>query len=121
MVAIPVFNADAMIKLMAHDWLGNYRELKSCVENAVVCCTGNTITASDLHITPVESDTPPEDDKGKLIFYLDKFCGKKVDVMKALGITAPTLDKRLKKYGIDYKLFKKKKERKPRKKTTAYK
>lgn len=70
----------------------------------------------DLHITPVESDTLPEDDKGKLIFYLDKFCGKKVDVMKALGITAPTLDKRLKKYGIDYKLFKKKKERKPRKK-----
>ncbi len=41
--------------------------------------------------------------------------------MKALGITAPTLDKRLKKYGIDYKLFKKKKERKPRKKTTASK
>ena len=55
---------------------------------------------------------------GKLIFYLDKFCGKKVDVMKALGITAPTLDKRLEKYGIDYKLFKKKKkkERKSRKK-----
>ena len=120
-VAMPVFNADAMIKLMSHDWLGNYRELKSCVENAVVCCAGDTITASDLHITPVESDTLPEDDKGKLIFYLDKFCGKKVDVMKALGITAPTLDKRLKKYGIDYKLFKKKKERKPRKKTTASK
>lgn len=71
---------------------------------------------ASLCITPVESDTIPEDDKGKLIFYLDKFCGKKVDVMKALGITAPTLDKRLEKYGIDYKLFKKKKERKPRKK-----
>ena len=36
--------------------------------------------------------------------------------MKALNITAPTLDRRLEKYGIDYKLFKKKKERKSRKK-----
>lgn len=31
--------------------------------------------------------------------------------MKALGITAPTLDKWLKDESIDYKLFKKKKER----------
>jgi hypothetical protein len=31
--------------------------------------------------------------------------------MKALGISAPTLDKWLNDEGIDYKLFKKKKER----------
>lgn len=31
--------------------------------------------------------------------------------MQALGITAPTLDKWLKDESIDYKLFKKKKER----------
>ena len=52
-----------------------------------------------------------DDRRGKLIFYLNKFNGKKVDVMKALGITAPTLDKWLKDESIDYKLFKKKKER----------
>ena len=38
---------------------------------------------------------------------------KEIDVMKALGITAPTLDKRLKKYGIDYKLFKKRRSASP--------
>lgn len=113
---MPVLDTSAKIKLSSHDWLGNYRELKSCIENAVICSKGGVITADDLNITPIDKNTPPEDDKGKLIFYCEKFNGKKVDIMKALNITAPTLDKRLEKYGIDYKLFKKKKERKPRKK-----
>lgn len=108
----PVIDSGAILKITSHNWPGNYRELKNCIENAVSCCTNGHIKAEDLNI-PIQANTEyvPADRRGKLIFYLTKYNGKKVDVMKALGITAPTLDKWLKDESIDYKLFKKKKER----------
>ena len=56
---MPVLDTSAKIKLSSHDWLGNYRELKSCIENAVICCKGGVITADDLNITPIDKNTPP--------------------------------------------------------------
>lgn len=103
----PTLETCAVIKISSHSWPGNYRELKSCIENAVICCKDGVIRGCNLNITvPGTDDDVPEDDKGKLIYYLTKFKGKKVLVMEALGITAPTLNKRLKLYNIDYKLFK---------------
>lgn len=111
----PVIDSDAILKITSHSWPGNYRELKNCIENAVSCCTDGQIKAEDLNIPPqANAENIPTDRRGKLIFYLTKYNGKKIDVMNALGITAPTLDKWLKDEGIDYKLFKKKKERKPK-------
>ena len=109
---IPVIDSGAILKITSHNWPGNYRELKNCIENAVSCCTDGQIKAEDLNIPPqANTENIPTDRRGKLIFYLTKYNGKKVDVMQALGITAPTLDKWLKDESIDYKLFKKKKER----------
>ncbi|OKY98697.1 MAG: hypothetical protein BHV67_06165 [Bacteroidales bacterium 43_36] len=54
----------------------------------------------------------PEDERRQLIHLLTKFNGKKVRVMEAMGITAPTLDRKLKLYGINYKLFKPTKKKK---------
>lgn len=110
---IPSLERSAIIKISAHDWPGNYRELKSCIENAVICCEGKKIRDLDLNIT--NCDKLPEDEKGQLIFFLTKHKGKKVLVMKDMGITAPTLDKKLKHHGIDYKIFKPVKERKTKK------
>lgn len=110
---IPSLERSAIIKISAHDWPGNYRELKSCIENAVICCEGRKIRDIDLNIT--DCDKLPEDEKGQLIFFLTKHKGKKVLVMKDMGITAPTLDKKLKHHGIDYKIFKPVKERKTKK------
>ncbi len=108
----PVIDSDAILKITSHNWPGNYRELRNCIENAVSCCSDGQIKAEDLNIRQqTNTEDIPDDRRGKLIFYLNKFNGKKVDVMKALGITAPTLDKWLNDEGIDYKLFKKKKER----------
>lgn len=108
----PVFDSGAILKITSHNWPGNYRELKNCIENAVSCCSDGQIRAEDLNISPqANRESIPTDRRGKLIFYLTKYNGKKVDVMQALGITAPTLDKWLKDESIDYKLFKKKKER----------
>lgn len=108
----PVIDSDAILKITSHNWPGNYRELRNCIENAVSCCADGQIKAKDLNIhKQTNLEDVPDDRRGKLIFFLNKYNGKKVDVMKALGITAPTLDKWLKDEGIDYKLFKKKKER----------
>ncbi len=40
-----------------------------------------------------------------------KIKGKKILVREAMGISAPTLDQKLKLHGIDYKLYKRRKER----------
>lgn len=112
-VDIPEMESCAIIKISSHDWPGNYRELKNCIENAVVCCTDGKIKGSNLNITVSDNGEGfPDDDRGRLIFFLTKFRGKKVSIMKAMKITAPTLDKKLKRYGIDYKLFKPKKKMK---------
>ena len=107
---IPSLERSAIIKISAHDWPGNYRELKSCIENAVICCEDKKIRDCNLNIT--NGDKLPEDEKGQLIFFLTKHKGKKVLVMKDMGITAPTLDKKLKLHSIDYKLFKPTKKKK---------
>lgn len=108
----PAFDFGAILKITSHNWPGNYRELKNCIENAVSCCSDGQIRAEDLNIqSQANTESIPADRRGKLIFYLTKYNGKKVDVMRAIGITAPTLDKWLKDESIDYKLFRKKKER----------
>lgn len=113
-VNIPSMEQSAIIKISAHDWPGNYRELKSCIENAVICCEDGKIRGTDLKITRTNNgENLPEDERGQLIHLLTKFNGKKVRVMEAMGITAPTLDRKLKLYCIDYKLFKPTKKKKP--------
>ena len=70
---------------------------------------------NNLNITVSDNgEGLPEDEKGQLIYFLTKFNGKKISVMQAMKITAPTLDKKLKRHGIDYKLFKPKTKSKPK-------
>ena len=38
----------ARVRLYAYDWPGNIRELRNCIESAVVMCQSNTITVDDL-------------------------------------------------------------------------
>ena len=114
-VDIPVMESCAIIKISAHDWPGNYRELKSCIENAVICCTNGRIRGCNLNITVSDNgEGLPDDEKGQLIYFLTKFNGKKISVMQAMKITAPTLDKKLERHGINYKLFKPKAKSKPK-------
>lgn len=110
---IPKLAEGAQYKLYTHTWPGNYRELKSCLESAVASCSHGIIEADDLKISLADDEKElPTDRRGLLMFYLDKFNGKKVDVMRAMETTRPTLDKWLADYDIDYKEFKKK--RKPK-------
>lgn len=42
------FDNRSKAAMMKYDWPGNIRELKNCVESAVVMCTGNEIKIEDL-------------------------------------------------------------------------
>ena len=44
----PVFNKDAMRKLLTHEWPGNIRELRHLLERTLLIAENNTITAQDL-------------------------------------------------------------------------
>lgn len=111
-VMFPKLGPCAIIKISSHNWPGNYRELKSCIENAVICCNDGVIRGSDLKITRRDtSGSVPNDERGKLIYYLMRYSGKRILVREAMGISAPTLDKKLKLHGIDYKLYKRRRER----------
>lgn len=50
----------AVERLMSWPWKGNVRELKRCLENAVILADGNTILAQDLRLTGRASLTPPD-------------------------------------------------------------
>jgi len=46
--SIESINEKARSRLYAYDWPGNIRELRNCIESAVVMCQSNTITVDDL-------------------------------------------------------------------------
>jgi acetoacetate metabolism regulatory protein atoC len=98
--------------LYAYDWPGNIRELKNCIESAVVMSSGNTIQLNDL---PAEVTQTSE---GKnLCFPLGtKFAdvekeliaqtlawqrGNKTKTADVLGIGRKTLHRKLEEYKID--------------------
>jgi len=51
-------NEKARSRLYAYEWPGNIRELRNCMESAVVMCQSNVITVDDL--PPVLRNTPDE-------------------------------------------------------------
>ncbi|MCL1992823.1 MAG: sigma-54 dependent transcriptional regulator [Spirochaetes bacterium] len=46
--AIDGFHEKARLRLYGYEWPGNIRELRNCIENAVVMCRHNIITVEDL-------------------------------------------------------------------------
>lgn len=46
--AAPVFSADAIERLAAHDWPGNVRELRNLVDRALIFFSGQTVGAQDI-------------------------------------------------------------------------
>lgn len=113
----PELTPEAIVKLASHTWPGNYRELINCIETAVSRCVGGVIDVCHLNITPVtDNESLPNDERGLLVYMLQKYKGKKIEVASALSISRPTLDKRIKKHNLDVKLFKGLRQPKGRKK-----
>jgi len=95
--------------LLYYSWPGNIRELKNCVERAVIMGNGDVLRADDLppHIrsggeavfAPAESLESVE--KSHIEQVLRNAGGVKSEAAKRLGITRQTLDNKIRKYKIE--------------------
>ena len=97
--------------LYKYDWPGNIRELRNCIESAVVMCGGNEITPEDLPPTVSASIAAPSitipvgttlDDAEKAIICenLAANKGNKSKTADILGIGRKTLHRKLQEYGV---------------------
>lgn len=101
------FSAAAELQLTACRWPGNIRELRSCLEKAVILSEGKVIDTLNLPAASTAADTCInasdnfDDVEEKTIrAAMSRYGGNISMVAKALGISRPTLYAKLKKYGI---------------------
>ncbi len=108
--SISGFFPEAENVLRAHNWPGNIRELRNCVERAVIFCDGENISEEDLPSQYLEySNFSKQEDiesimdnhNRKAIFKaLQENHGAKQKAADALNINRRTLYNRMKKLGL---------------------
>ncbi len=101
-------STEAMNCLLKHTWPGNVRELRSAIESAVIKCRGSVIQPGDL--PPEVFAGPPTaqlsvavngtDERQRLLHALRQTNGNRAAAARLLGISRPTLYRRLKEAGI---------------------
>ncbi|MBQ9630368.1 MAG: sigma-54-dependent Fis family transcriptional regulator, partial [Treponema sp.] len=106
------FDSKTRSILYNYDWPGNIRQLRNCVESAVVMCSSSEITVSDLPpsisgVKESESISLPTNitlDEAEKIIISESLAihkGNKSKTADALGIGRKTLHRKLQEYGID--------------------
>ncbi|GMO45578.1 MAG: sigma-54 dependent transcriptional regulator [Termitinemataceae bacterium] len=104
----------ARTKLFSYEWPGNIRELRNCIESAVVMCKGRLITESDL---PPTLRSSVDDgwirvpigitlDKAEEIVIRETLLannGNKSRASEVLNIGRKTLHRKLAEYGMEEK------------------
>ena len=104
---------DSREALCRYDWSGNIRELRNCIEKAVILSGGDVITPDDLQLSERYRHAPEgvpgddsvnctlEDMEIKMITNaLKKYEGNMSLVAKSLGITRQTLYNKMKRYNF---------------------
>ena len=112
---VPRLAGDARALIEAYPWPGNVRELLNVLKRAIVLLEGDTITATDLPVeirerrsaaTPaaepesLEVMTLREAEKRAVKAALEKTKGKKGAAAALLGISWPTLNRKIREYGL---------------------
>jgi DNA-binding NtrC family response regulator len=99
--------ADVMRTLMELPWKGNVRELENALTRAVILAKGDVILAENLPLGAPERPAFPaglvplsDVEKGYIQYVLDSTQGSKVRTSEILGISRPTLDKKIREYGL---------------------
>jgi transcriptional regulator with PAS, ATPase and Fis domain len=97
---------DGMDALYYHNWPGNIRELKHCMEKAVILSENTALGPEDFRIgkgnskTPTESNKLSEVEKFTVKKVLDKHRGNLTKAAKELGISRTTLYLKIEKHGL---------------------
>jgi transcriptional regulator with GAF, ATPase, and Fis domain len=94
--------------LLAYGWPGNIRELKNCIDRAVVLGDGEVIQREDLPsyvrtggtVIPVPPESLEGLEKSHILRVLRSTKWQKSETARILGISRQTLDNKLKKYKI---------------------
>jgi DNA-binding NtrC family response regulator len=110
----PLMHAETLAAFRSYRWPGNVRELRNVIERIVVLCDGPVVRVADLPLE-LQVDAPrtaadgegtlPEQvaalERRRIIETLRRARGRKVDAARVLGISRPTLDKKIREYEID--------------------
>ncbi len=110
----PEMSSEAIFLLKNYAWPGNIRELQNAMERTIVLFDNDEIREGDLpgdvrmpdfnaEAFPIRGslhDTLAIIEKKMLITAMKKAHFKKVDAARMLGISRPTLDKKIKVYNI---------------------
>lgn len=96
----------ALVRLNSYPWPGNIRELQHTIEKGVILCENNLITPWDLYLSQPED--PVYEKKLTLEEMELRMIRKELQaedqnlsvVARNLGISRPTLYKKMKKYGL---------------------
>jgi transcriptional regulator with PAS, ATPase and Fis domain len=107
----PVPDAELVAYLESHDWPGNVRQLRNCVESMFVLADGPTLTLDDLPAVVrnqrADGEVPfevPEDctldelARAAVSQALDRYGGNRTHAARSLGISVRTLQRRMKKW-----------------------
>ncbi len=102
------FSEDADAAVEAYSWPGNVRELENKIKGAVIMSDGKQVTAADLGIEDVESETVSLNlrevrrlaESKAIRVALMKTFGKISRAAEMLGVTRPTLYDLLHKYDL---------------------
>jgi len=106
------FSTKARLVLNNYSWPGNIRELRNCIESAVVLSKGSVIEVDDL---PVQVVSGAKDDQVSIqlgasmeiaerefIIATHNFCkGNKTKAAEVLGIGRKTLHRKIQEYQIE--------------------
>ena len=107
-------DSKARSALYAYDWPGNVRQLRNCMESAVVMTSGPYITLDDLPPSIRSGDEVPsihipvgvtmaDAEREVILQTLSAQNGNKSRTAEVLGIGRKTLHRKLDEYGLDTK------------------
>ena len=110
----PILSPDARARCQSYGWPGNVRELENTIERLVVLHSGALVTVEHLpaemrsvpsgkSATPAPGNLPEAVaalEKELVAHALERSGGSKASAARELGISRPTLDKKIKQYGV---------------------
>ncbi len=107
---ISSFDKEFLKYLKKNDWRGNIRELKNCIERAVILADDECLTVDLLPMEVLNCETSPEDSTATSLANMDKIHiqkilgltkGNKTKTAELLGIGLTTLYRKMEEYHIE--------------------